>query len=178
MRLQDGTRKSDKLQLLTRTCTKPTNKLVSTISKAPLVPRQAMGNSGLTRLTTAQTRGKPPPSPIQYSLCLPAAPTSEWLFVPKLPRFGLSQLCGTIILCSDLRLGQGLKRSCSSCRELSNVVLHSSCTHRGWVDSRLLVVRSQTPSLTPALSFCPNLCWRCSNDSCEPIFNIYTSISF
>ncbi len=34
----------------------------------------------------AQTQGKPPPSPIQYSLCLSTAPTSEWLFVPGLPR--------------------------------------------------------------------------------------------
>jgi hypothetical protein len=43
---------------------KPTNKLVSSHSRAPLVLRQTMGNFGLIRTTTAQTQGKPPPSPI------------------------------------------------------------------------------------------------------------------
>jgi len=45
-----------------------------------------MANSGFTRLTTAQTRGKPLPSSIWYSLRLSIAPTSEWFFVPWLPR--------------------------------------------------------------------------------------------
>jgi hypothetical protein len=49
---------------LIQTCIKPTNMLVSSHSGAPLVLGQAMGNYGLTWLTTAQTRGKPPPSPI------------------------------------------------------------------------------------------------------------------
>jgi hypothetical protein len=49
---------------LTRTCIKPTNKLVSSHSGTPLVLGQTTGNTGLTWLTTAQTRGKPPPSPI------------------------------------------------------------------------------------------------------------------
>jgi hypothetical protein len=96
----------------------------------------------------------------------------------KLPRFGFPQLCGTITLCSDLRLGQGLKQSYSSCQELSNGVLHSTCTHRGRVDSWLLVVRSQIANLIPDLSFCHNLCYRCPNGSCEPIFDIYTLIAF
>jgi len=38
-----------------------------------------------TRLTTAQTWGKPPPSPLGYTLWLPTGPTSKWLFVPGLP---------------------------------------------------------------------------------------------
>jgi hypothetical protein len=50
------------------------------------VLEQAMGDSELTRLTMAQTRRKPPPSPIQYSLCLSVAPTSKWFFVLGLPR--------------------------------------------------------------------------------------------
>ncbi len=58
LKLRDGTRKSDKLQLLTRTCIKPTNKLVSSLSGAPLMLRQAMGDSGLTSFTTARTRGE------------------------------------------------------------------------------------------------------------------------
>ncbi len=86
LRLRDGTRQSDKFQLLTRTYIKPTNKLVRSLFRTPLVLRQATGNSGLTRLTTAQIRGKPPPSPIQYFMCLHTAPTSEWLFVPGLPK--------------------------------------------------------------------------------------------
>ncbi len=92
LKFRDGTKKNDKLQLLTSTCIKPTNKLVSSFSGAILVLGQAMGNYGLTRFTTARTRGKPPPSPIQYSLHLFAAPTSEWLFVPRLPRRNLEIL--------------------------------------------------------------------------------------
>jgi hypothetical protein len=114
-----------------------------------------MGNPGLTRLITAQIRGKPSPSPIYYSLCLSAAPTPNGFVsrdsqggVSKLPRFGLSQLCEIITFCSNLELGRGLKQSCSSCRELSNSVSHSTCTHRDQVDSRLLMVGSQTASLT------------------------------
>ncbi len=97
---------------------------------------------------------------------------------PKLPRFGLLQPCGTITLCSDLWLGWGLKQSCSSCWELFIGVSHSTYTHRGEVDSRLLVVGSQIANLTPDLSFCHNLCSRCPNGSCEPIFDIYASIAF
>jgi hypothetical protein len=88
------------------------------------------------------------------------------------------KLCETITLCLHLRLGQGLKQSCSSRRELSNGVLHSPWTHRGRVDSWLLVVGSQIASLTHGLSFCHNLCWRFPNGSCEPIFDIYTLIAF
>ncbi len=86
LKLWDGTRKRDKLQLFTRTYIKKINKLIGSHSGAPLVLGQATSNSRLTRLTTARTQGKPPPSPIQYSLRLFATPTSEWHFVPKLPR--------------------------------------------------------------------------------------------
>ncbi len=109
---------------------------------APLVLERTTSNLRLTRLTTARTRGKPPPSPIQYSMCLSAAPTPEWLFVPglprrspKLPRFGVLELCETITICSNLGWGGGLKQSCSSRRELSNGVSHFTCTHQGRVDS-------------------------------------------
>jgi hypothetical protein len=98
--------------------------------------------------------------------------------VSKLSQFGFPPLCGVITLCSDFQLGWGLKQTCSSRRELSNSVLHSTCTHRGWVDSKLLVVVSQTSSLTPDLSFYHNLCCRCPNGSCEAILDIYTSRTF
>jgi hypothetical protein len=57
-------------------------------------------------------------------------------------------------------------------------VLHSICTHRDRVDSRLFVVGSQTANLTPGRSFAHNLCFRCPNGSCEAIFDIYTSRPF
>jgi hypothetical protein len=94
--------------------------------------------------------------------------------VPKLSRFGLLRLWAFITSCSDLRLGQ----TCSSPQELSNGVSHSTCTHRGRVDSRLLVVGSQIASLTPGLSFDHNLCCRCPNGSCKAILDIYTSRTF
>ncbi len=86
LELQDGTRKSDKLQLLIRICIKPTNKLVSSLFGALLMLGQATGDFGLTRFTTARTRGKPPPSPIQHSLRFFVAPTFEWFFILRLPR--------------------------------------------------------------------------------------------
>jgi len=98
--------------------------------------------------------------------------------VSKLSRFGLPRLWEPVTPDSDLGLGQGLKQSCSSPQELFNGVLHSVCTHRGRVDSRLLVVGSQTTSLTPGPSFDHNLWYRCPNGLCEAIFDIYTSRPF
>jgi hypothetical protein len=46
------------------------------------------------------------------------------------------------------------------------------------VDSRLLVVGSQTANLTHGVSFDHNLCFKCPNGQCEPILNIYVSIAF
>jgi hypothetical protein len=98
--------------------------------------------------------------------------------VSKLSQFGLSGFCKVITFCSDLRLGWGLKQTCRSPSELSNIVSHYTCTHQGWVDSQLLVVESQIASLTPGLSFAHNLCCKCPNGSCEAIFDIYTLIYF
>ncbi len=146
---------------------------------------QATGDFGLTRLTTARTRGSHHLPP--YSI-LCVSPwhlhSNGFLFrdsqggVPKLSKFGFSSFCELIIFCSDLRLGWGLKQTCSYRRELSNGVWHFTCTHRGQVDFWLLVVRNQTASLTPDLSFCHNLCCTSSNGSCKPIFDIYVSIAF
>jgi hypothetical protein len=94
--------------------------------------------------------------------------------VSKLSRFGLSGFCEFITLYSDLQLGWSLKKTYRSPQELSNGVSHSTCTHRGWVDSRLLVVRSQIANLTSGLSFIHNLCCRCLNGSCKAILDIYT----
>ncbi len=78
----------------------------------------------------------------------------------------------------ELRSGWSLKKTCSSPRELSNGVLHSTYTHRGRVDSRLLVIGSQTASLTPGPSFTHNLCYGCPNGPCEAIFDMYASRPF
>ncbi len=47
-----------------------------------------------TRLTTARTRGKPPPSPIQYILQLSAEATSKWLFFPGLSSWSPETVSG------------------------------------------------------------------------------------
>jgi hypothetical protein len=54
----------------------------------------------------------------------------------------------------------------------------TTCTQGNRVDSQLLVVGSQIANLTPDLSFGHNLCFRCPNESCEPILDIYVSIAF
>jgi hypothetical protein len=71
---------------------------------------------------------------------------------------GLLRLWGPITLCVDLWLGWGLKQSCSPCEELFNGMSHATCTQGNWVDSRLLVVRSQIANLTPGLFWGHNLC--------------------
>ncbi len=73
---------------------------------------------------------------------------------------------------------QGLKQTCSPRRDLSNAMSHSPFGGREEVDSRLLVVGSQTASLTPGPSFAYNLSDRCPNGQCEAIFDIYASRPF
>jgi hypothetical protein len=75
-------------------------------------------------------------------------------------------------------LRRGLNQTCSPRRDLSNDVSHSQFRLREEVDSRLLVVRSQTGSLTPGPSFAHNLGDRCPNDQCEAIFDICASRPF
>ncbi len=90
----------------------------------------------------------------------------------------LLRLWGPITFSVDLRLRWILKQSCSPRQELSNDMLHATWTQGSRVDSRLLVVASQTANLTPGLSFGHNLCFRCSNGSCESILDIYVWITF
>jgi hypothetical protein len=73
---------------------------------------------------------------------------------------------------------RGLNQSCSPRRDLSNAMSHSPFGGREEVDSRLLMVGSQTTSLTPGPSFAHNLGDRCPNGQCEAIFDIYASIPF
>jgi hypothetical protein len=116
---------------------------------------------------------------------------------PKLSRFGLPGLWAFITSRPELGSGRTLNQTCSSRRELSNVVLHSCCRRREEVDSqlfvvvshfcckrreevdsRLFVVRSQTASLTSGPSFAHNLGCRCPNGQCEASLDIYTSRPF
>ncbi len=93
-------------------------------------------------------------------------------------RVGLLGLWTNITSRPNLRSGRGLNQSCSSPRELSTAMSHSVRGRWEEVDSRLLVVRSQTASLTSGPSFAHNLGCRCPNGSCEAILDIYTSIPF
>ncbi len=73
---------------------------------------------------------------------------------------------------------RGLNQTCSPRQDLFNDVSHSQFGGREEVDSRLLVVGSQTANLTPGPSFAHNLGYRCPNDQCEAIFDIYASRPF
>jgi hypothetical protein len=98
--------------------------------------------------------------------------------VLKLPKLELPQLHGAIILCANFRLGWSLEQSCIPRWELSNSVLHATCTQGNQVDSWFFVVGSQIANLIRNLSFSHNLCFKCPNGSCEPILDIYVSITF
>jgi hypothetical protein len=111
---------------------------------------------------------------IQMAFC----PGTPKMGVLKLPKLGLLQFWGPITLCADLWLRWSLKQSYSLCWEPFNGMLHVTCTQVNWVYSQLLMVGSQIANLTPGLSFGHNLCFKCSNESCELILDIYVSKSF
>jgi hypothetical protein len=54
-------------------------------SGGTLVHGQTTGKHRFTRLTIACTWGKPPPSPLYYTLCLATGPTPKCHFVLELP---------------------------------------------------------------------------------------------
>ncbi len=93
--------------------------------------------------------------------------------VPKLPKLGVPWLWSPITFRADLWLKWDIKKSCSFHQELSNGMLHATYTQGNRGDSWLLVVRSQTGSLTLGPSFGHNLCFRYPNEQCEPILDIY-----
>jgi hypothetical protein len=97
---------------------------------------------------------------------------------PKIVSAGLLELWTAITSDFRVRLQRGLNQSCNPRRDLSNAMSHSQVGCREEVDSRLLVVGSQTASLTPGPYFAHNLGWRCPNDQGEAIFDIYVSRPF
>jgi hypothetical protein len=97
---------------------------------------------------------------------------------PECVPVGLPGLWTAITPHSNLGSGWGLNQYFSPCQDLSNNVSHFPSTRRERVDSRLLVVGSQTVSLTPGPSFAHNLGCICPNDQCEAIFDIDASRPF
>jgi len=179
-----GLGRIDKLQLLTRTCTKLTQN-GSCIVGALLVLGRATGNSDSQDSPRPGLGGSHhlPPYIILCAFSWGPHPNGilshdSQMKVPKLLKLGFSQLWGPITLRVDLWLRWGLKQIYSLHQELSNNTWHAICTQGIWVDFWLLVVGGQTTNLTPDPSFGHSLCFRCSNGSCEPILDIYVSIYF
>jgi hypothetical protein len=103
---------------------------------------------------------------------------AHFVGTPKIVSVGVQELWELITPGCRVQSQQGLNQSCSPSRDLSNTMLHFQFGCQEKVDSRLLVVGSQTASSTPNPSFAHNLGCRCPNDQCEAIFDIYASRPF
>jgi hypothetical protein len=108
----------------------------------------------------------------------PETPKLESRNCPEIVSVGVPGLWELITHNCRVQLQRGLNQSCGSPRELSHSMSHSRIGCWEEVDSRLLVVRSQTASLTPGPSFAHNLGFRCPNDQCKAILDIYASRPF
>ncbi len=129
--------------------------------------------------------------PIVYSVTLDSIHTRMSLFpgTPGTPRLesrncpetvpgGVLGLWELITPDCGVWLQRGLNQTCSPHRDLFNDVSHFRFGGQEEVDSRLLVIESQTANLTPGPSFGHNLGYRCPNGQCEAIFYIYASRTF
>jgi hypothetical protein len=108
----------------------------------------------------------------------PGTPKLEFRNCPEIVPVGVLGLWELITPDFQVWSRRGLNQSCRPRQDLSNAMSHSQFGGRKEVDSRLLVVGSQTASLTPGPSFAHNLGCKCPNDQCEAIFDIYTSRPF
>jgi len=108
----------------------------------------------------------------------PGTPKLESRNCPKIVSGGVPRLWELITPDCEVWSQRVLNQTCSPCRHLSNDVSHSQFGGREDVDSRILVVGSQTASLTPGPSFTHNLGDKCPNGQCEAIFDIYASRPF
>ncbi len=102
--------------------------------------------------------GKPPLSPLYYSLQSTMGATPKWhffqdskLIVLKFPKIGNPTTLELIIFYVDLLLRWGLKKSCILRQELSNDMLHAPYMHVNYRDSKLLVIENQIDTLTLGL---------------------------
>jgi len=138
-----------------------------------------------TRFTTAELGGSHHLPPYSILCTSPRGPHPNGFLswdsqvrVSKSRQLGLPRLWSPITLRADLGLRCGLKQNYSSCRELSNGMLHAVFKQVNWVESRLFLVGSQSGSLTPGPSFGHNLCFWCLNYQWEPILDIHVSRNF
>ncbi len=102
----------------------------------------------------------------------PGTPGLESRNCPETVPGGVPRLWELITPDCSVWSRQCLNQTYSPRRDLSNDVLHSRFGGQEEVYSRLLVVGSQTASLTPGPSFAHNLGYRCPNGQCEAIFYI------
>jgi hypothetical protein len=114
---------------------------------------------------------------IQMAL-FPGTPKLESRNCPEIVPVGVSGLWELITPNCRVWSQQGLNQSCSPRRDLFNDMSHFQIECREEVNSRLLVVGSQTASLTPGPSFAHHLGCRCPNAQCEAIFDIYATRPF
>ncbi len=108
----------------------------------------------------------------------PGTPGLESRNCPEIVPGGVPRLWELITPDCEVWSRQGLNQTCSPRQDLSNDVSQSQFGGRKEVDSRLLVVGSQTASLTPGPSVSHNLGCRCPNGQCAAIFDIYASRPF
>jgi hypothetical protein len=97
---------------------------------------------------------------------------------PEIVLGGVPGLWELITLDCGVWSRRSLNQTCIPHRDLFNDVLHSRFGGQEEVDSRILVVGSQTDNLTSGPSFAHNLGYRCPNGQCEAIFYIYASRPF
>jgi len=109
---------------------------------------------------------------IQMAL-FPGTPKSESRNCPEIVKVRVPRLWELITPDCEVWSQRGLNQTCSPRRDLSNDVSHFQFGGREEVDSWLLVVGSQTASLTPGPSFAHNLGDRCPNGQARP-FSIST----
>jgi hypothetical protein len=98
--------------------------------------------------------------------------------VLKFAQLKLSRLWGPITFRANLRLRWGLQQKCSFRLELSNDMSHATWTQGNQGDSWILMVGSQIANSILDPSFGHNLCFKCPNESCEPVLDIYVSRAF
>ncbi len=75
-------------------------------------------------------------------------------------------------------LSRAFQRYVAGHQKLFNGMSHVVCSQVNWVNSQLFLIENQTDNLTPDSSFGHNLCFRCSNEQCKPILNIYVPRAF